>query len=73
MYQSKKTPLIICNHEEHPTGAYGCFRCIDPELLQNLSFMVDKNEVEVFSVITADGHIFKGDKPDAKSFFNFLH
>jgi len=50
MFKSKKTPLVICNHENHPTGLYGCFRCIYPELLQNLSSMIDKNEVEGFSV-----------------------
>jgi hypothetical protein len=78
MYQSKKTPLVICNHMEHPTGVYGCFRCIDTELLKILSSMTDKNEVEVFSVTTKlEGgrhNIVKGDKvPNAKLFFNFLH
>lgn len=81
MHQSKNTtPLVICNHSEHPTGSYGCFRCIDHQLLQNLLSMTDKNKVEVFSVTTRD-RIFKGHKvsghkipeTDAKLFFNFLH
>jgi hypothetical protein len=51
MHQSKNTtPLVICNHRKHPTGDFGCFRCIDDELLQNLLSMIDKNKVEVFSV-----------------------
>jgi hypothetical protein len=79
MHQSKNTtPLVICNHSHHPTGVYGCFRCIDHELLQNLLSMIDKNKVEVFSVTRYRDPIFKGkgDKvpdTDAKLFFNFLH
>ncbi len=47
MHQSKNTtPLVICNHKDHPTGSYGCFRWIDRELLQNLLSMIDKNKVE---------------------------
>ena len=80
MHQSKNTtPLVICNHEKHPTGSYGCFRCIDRELLQNLLSMIDENKVKVFSVTTRD-RIFKGQVsghkvPDthARLFFNFLH
>lgn len=76
MHQSKNTtPLVICNHEKHPTGSYGCFRCIDRELLQNLLSMIDENKVKVFSVTTRD-RIFKGHKvpdTDAKLFFNSLH
>ena len=29
-------PLVICDYREHPTGNFGCFRCIDNVLLQRL-------------------------------------
>ena len=28
--------LVICDYKIHPSGSYGCFRCIDDELLQEL-------------------------------------
>ena len=42
-------PLFICDYEHHPTGKFGCFRCIDDVLLQRLLLMVDENKVKVFS------------------------
>lgn len=40
--------LVICDYEHHPTGKYGCFRCIDEELLEKLLSMASENKVEVF-------------------------
>jgi hypothetical protein len=44
-------PLVICNYKnpDNPTGMYGCFRCIDDELLARLLSMVAENKVKVFS------------------------
>ena len=47
-------PLVICNYREHPTGNFGCFRCIDDVLLQRLLLMVSENKVKVFSVPVVD-------------------
>jgi hypothetical protein len=70
---SGDAPLVICELK-HPMGAYGCFRCIDSELLQKLSSMFDKNKVEVFSVtVGSQGTISKGDKLNSMIFFTFLH
>lgn len=84
-------PLVICDYKnrDHPTGMYGCFRCIDKELLERLLSMVDENKVKVFSapVIPIDMQktekkikeyldIYIGDettKPDSKLFFKFLY
>ena len=61
-------PLVICNYREHPTGNFGCFRCIDNVLLQRLLLMVSENKVEVFSVsVTAPI------KVNSEEFFRFLH
>jgi hypothetical protein len=76
-------PLVICDKNHHPSGHYGCFRCIDEELLG----MVDKNKVKVFSVPVfrptptmklseSDLTSSEGDEAnrlDSKEFFNFLH
>lgn len=45
-------PLVICDYQnpDHPTGKYGCFRCIDEELLEKLLSMASENKVKVFSV-----------------------
>jgi len=70
---SGDAPLVICELK-HPMGAYGCFRCIDSELLQKLSSMFDKNKVEVFSVTAgSQGAISKSDKLNSMIFFTFLH
>jgi hypothetical protein len=70
---SGDAPLVICELK-HPMGAYGCFRCIDSELLQKLSSMFDKNKVEVFSVtVGSQGAISKSDKLNSMIFFTFLH
>lgn len=47
-------PLVICNYREHPTGNFGCFRCIDDVLLQRLLLMVSENKVKVFPVPVVD-------------------
>lgn len=70
---SGDAPLVICELK-HPMGIYGCFRCIDSELLQKLSSMFDKNKVEVFSVtVGSQGAISKDDKLNSMNFFTFLH
>jgi hypothetical protein len=82
-------PLVICDYGHHPTGMYGCFRCIDEELLERLLLMVDENKVKVFSapVIPVDMQqsekkieeylgSYEGNeatKPNSKEFFIFLH
>ena len=73
---SDDAPLVICEHLKHPMGYYGCFRCMDSELLQKLSSMFDKNNVDVFSVVVLKGATYKGPeatKPNSKQFFTFLH
>ena len=78
-------PLVICDYQnpDHPTGNYGCFRCIDEELLK----MVRENKVKVFSAPvfppTMTFHeklnylgSYEGNEatsPDSKEFFRFLH
>ena len=80
-------PLVICDYKnpDHPKGAFGCFRCIDEDLLK----MVRENKVKVFPapVIPIDMQqtdkkikeylsIYIGDeatKPDSKEFFRVLH
>ena len=69
---SGDAPLVICELK-HPMGAYGCFRCIDSELLQKLSDMFRENKVEVFSVVGSQGAISKSDRLNSMIFFTFLH
>ena len=91
LVQEETLPLVICDYKnpDHPTGKFGCFRCIDDVLLQRLLLMVDENKVKVFSapVIPIDMQqtekkikeylaIYIGDeatKPDSKEFFKVLH
>jgi hypothetical protein len=84
-------PLVICDYriKDNPTGMYGCFRCIDDELLARLLSMVAENKVKVFSapIIPIDMQVsektkkeyldsYEGDEatnPDSNKFFTFLH
>lgn len=71
---SKDAPLVICEHLKHPLGVYGCFRCIDSDLLPTLTSMFHKKKVDVFSVtVGPHGTISKGEKPNPITFFTFLH
>ena len=70
---SGDAPLVICERK-HPMGAYGCFRCIDSELLQKLSSMFDEKKVAVFSVTVGPQEaISKSDNLNSMIFFTFLH
>ena len=82
-------PLVICDHQnpDHPKGAFGCFRCIDEDLLKILLSMVHENKVKVFPapVISIDIKetekeeylaSYNGDgstRLDPEEFFIFLH
>ena len=71
--------LVFCSHDKNPTGVYGCFRCIDDELLQKLLLMVSNKKVKVYTVDEVDSHsslaamITKMKEINAEFFFNFLH
>ena len=72
-------PLVICDYREHPTGKFGCFRCIDDVLLQRLLPMVSENKVKVFSFPVVESFSRMMDceddeatKVDSEIFFRFL-
>ena len=72
--------LVFCSHDKNPTGVYGCFRCIDDELLQKLLLMVSNKKVKVYTVDEVDDShsslaamITKMKEINAEFFFNFLH
>jgi hypothetical protein len=71
--------LVFCSHDKNPTGVYGCFRCIDDELLQKLLLMVSNKKVKVYTVDEVDDShrvvamITKMMEINAEFFFNFLH
>ena len=68
-YLKKVESLVICSHDKNPTGKYGCFRCIDDELLQKLLLMVSNKKVKVYTVDEVDD----SHRVNAEFFFNFLH
>ena len=70
-YLKKVESLVICSHDNNPTGRYGCFRCIDDELLQKLLLMVSNKKVKVYTV--DEVHDSKSREINAEFFFNFLH
>ena len=74
-YLKKVESLVFCSHVNlNPTGKYGCFRCIDDELLQKLRLMVRNEKVKVYTVdVVDDSSITKMREINAEFFFNFLH
>ena len=74
-YLKKVESLVFCSHDKNPTGKYGCFRCIDDELLQKLLLMVSNEKVKVYTVDEVDDSqsITKMREINAEFFFNFLH
>jgi hypothetical protein len=67
--------LVICDYKIHPSGSYGCFRCIDDELLQELLFMVSNKKVKIYPLdISTTKHVLKSSTDiNANLFFNFLY
>ena len=67
--------LVICDYKIHPSGSYGCFRCIDDELLQELLFMVSNKKVKIYPLdISTTEHVLKSSTDiNANLFFNFLY
>jgi hypothetical protein len=67
--------LVICDYKIHPSGSYGCFRCIDDELLQELLFMVSNKKVKIYPLdISTTEHVLKSSTNiNANLFFNFLY
>ena len=62
---SEPNPFVICDKTIHPSGSYGCFRCIDEKVLR----MIAENKVKVY--------VYNDVKPDdeisAQHYFNFLN
>jgi hypothetical protein len=70
---SEVDSLIICDNFRHQSGEWGCFRCIDHKLLQELLFMVSNKKVKIYAVDITDAVTKSSDEIDAKIFFNFLY
>lgn len=58
-------PFVICDKTIHPSGSYGCFRCIDEDALR-----IAENKVKIYAY--GDGDV-KSDEISAQDFFKFLN
>ena len=67
--------LVICDYKIHPSGTFGCFRCIDDELLQKLLFMVSNKKVKIYplDISTTKDVLKSSTEINANLFFNFLY
>jgi serine/threonine protein kinase len=68
--------LSICDYKIHPSGSFGCFRCIDDELLQKLLLMVSNKKVKIYPVVdisTTDDVLKSSTEINANLFFTFLY